>query len=107
MIEKTYDEEEFMVKHIVCYKFANPDEETIAKTKAVFESMIGRVPEVKSLAAGADVLHSPRSFDMVLEVVFDSFEDMANYQKNEYHVSVVKKHVHSVVEKSVSVDYEF
>ena len=80
-----------MVKHIVCYKFANPDEETIAKTKAVFESMIGRVPEVKSLAAGADALHSPRSYDM----------------KNEYHVSVVKKHVHSVVEKSVSVDYEF
>ena len=96
-----------MVKHIVCYKFANPDEETIAKTKAVFESMIGRVPEVKSLAAGADALHSPRSYDMVLEVVFDSFEDMVNYQKNEYHVSVVKIHVHSVVEKSVSVDYEF
>ena len=54
-----------MVKHIVCYKFANPDEETITKTKAVFESMIGRVPEVKSLAAGADALHSPRSYDMI------------------------------------------
>lgn len=96
-----------MVKHIVCYKFVQPDADVLAKTKEVFESMVGRVPEVKSLSAGIDALHSPRSYDMVLEVTFDSFGDMANYQKNEYHVSVVKKHVHSVVESSVSVDYEF
>ena len=43
-----------MVKHIVCYKFAQPDADVLAKTKEVFESMVGRVPEVKSLSAGID-----------------------------------------------------
>lgn len=96
-----------MVKHIVCYKLKEPTEEILTKTKEVFESMRGRVPEAVSISAGIDRLHSARSYDMVLEVIFRSFEDMAAYQQNEYHVSVVKKHVHSVTEKSVSVDYEF
>lgn len=96
-----------MLKHIVCYKFAEPSEELFAKTAEVMNSMVGVVPEVRSLKVGFDRLHSPRSFDMVLEVVLDDFDALATYQQNEYHVSVVKKHMHSVVEKSVSVDYEF
>lgn len=96
-----------MIKHIVCYKLSSPTREILEETKCVFESMRGRVPEVRSLSVGIDAMRSPRSYDMVLEVVFDSFDAMAAYQKNEYHVSVVKKHVHSVTEKSVSVDYEF
>ena len=44
-------------------------------------------------------------FDIVLDVTFESFEAMAAYQNDPYHVSVVKKHVHSVKESSVSVDY--
>ena len=67
--------------------------------------MQGRVPEVKSVTVGIDELHSERSFDIVLDVTFDSFEAMASYQRNDYHVSVVKKHVHSVKESSVSVDF--
>lgn len=96
-----------MVKHIVCYKFAAPSQELFDETARVMKSMVGRVPEVKSLEVGFDKLHTPRSFDMLLEVVLDSFDALDSYQRNEYHVSVVKKHMHSVVEKSVSVDYEF
>ena len=77
-----------MVRHIVCYKLKDPTDEVKQKTKEIFLSMQGRVPEVKSL-----------------DVTFDSFEAMASYQRNDYHVSVVKKHVHSVKESSVSVDF--
>ena len=95
-----------MIKHIVCYKLKDPSPETLAKMKELFLSMRGRVPELKEVTAGIDALKSPRSYDLVLEAKFDSFEDMAAYKKNEYHVSVVQKFVHSVIEKSVSVDYE-
>ena len=85
-----------MVRHIVCYKLKDPTDEVKQKTKEIFLSMQGRVPEVKSVTVGIDELHSERSF---------AFEAMASYQRNDYHVSVVKKHVHSVKESSVSVDY--
>ena len=94
-----------MVRHIVCYKLKDPTDEVKQKTKEIFLSMQGRVPEVKFVAVGIDELHSERSFDIVLDVTFDSFEAMAAYQNDPYHVSVVKKHVHSVKESSVSVDY--
>lgn len=94
-----------MVRHIVCYKLKDPTDEVKQKTKEIFLSMQGRVPEVKSVTVGIDELHSERSFDIVLDVTFDSFEAMASYQRNDYHVSVVKKHVHSVKESSISVDF--
>lgn len=94
-----------MIRHIVCYKLKDPTDEVKQKTKEIFLSMQGRVPELKSVTVGIDELHSERSFDIVLDVTFDSFEAMASYQRNDYHVSVVKKHVHSVKESSVSVDF--
>lgn len=94
-----------MVRHIVCYKLKDPTDEVKQKTKEIFLSMQGRVPEVKSVAVGIDELHRERSFDIVLDVTFESFEAMAAYQNDPYHVSVVKKHVHSVKETAVSVDY--
>ena len=53
-----------MVKHIVCYKLKEPTEEILTKTKEVFESMRGRVPEAVSISAGIDRLHSERSEEM-------------------------------------------
>lgn len=96
-----------MIKHIVCYKLLNPSAEVLAKAEETFLSMKGRIDEIRELAVGIDKLRSPRSYDMVLEVVFDDFEAMKNYQNNPYHVNVVKKYMHSVVDKSVSVDFEF
>lgn len=96
-----------MVKHIVCYKMKEPSEELFKATKEIFLSMKGRVPELRDIAVGVDALHSARSYDMVLETVFDDFAAMESYQRNEYHVNTVKKHMHAIVDKSVSVDYEF
>ena len=67
-----------MIKHIVCYKLKDPSPETLAKMKELFLSMRGRVPELKEVTAGIDALKSPRSYDVVLEAKFDSFEDCRN-----------------------------
>ncbi len=94
-----------MIKHVVCYKFKDDIENVREKSKEVLMSMRGKVPQVVDIEVGIDFLASPRSYDLVLSVTFDSAEAMEEYQKDEYHVSVVKKHMHSVVDKSVAVDY--
>ena len=67
--------------------------------------MKGRVPQVIDVEAGADFLHSDRSFDVCLYVTLESPEALEAYQQDPYHCEVVKTYVASVREKAVAVDY--
>ncbi len=96
-----------MIKHIVFYKLKEYSKDNAQKLCDMFMSMDGKVPKAKNIVASKDALRSERSFDVSLEVSFDSMEDMAEYQVSAYHVEVVKAYVHSVIEKSVCVDYEY
>ena len=93
-----------MIKHIVCFKLK--EGESPEKAKEVLLSMKGNVKTLRDIQVGVDELRSPRSFDVVLEVVLDDFNALDEYQKDDYHCSVVKKHMHSVAEKSISIDFE-
>lgn len=93
-----------MIKHIVMYKLTDPTADNVKALVDTFMSMAGKIPQLKSIIAGSDVLASERSFDVVLECEFDSLEDMAAYKSHEVHVPVVA-YVKSVVAKSHSVDY--
>lgn len=95
-----------MIKHVVCFKLAEPTEDLKKETRDILLSMEGRVPEVKAISVGIDVLHTARSYDVILEVVVENLEALESYQRDEYHCSVVKKHMHAVAEKSVAVDCE-
>ncbi len=96
-----------MIKHIVCFKLKDNSEESCKKAAGVFQSMQGRVPQLRSIQVGIDFLHSPRSYDIILETTFDSKEDLEAYQNDPYHCETVKKYIHSVQETSIAVDYEF
>lgn len=96
-----------MIKHIVCFKLKDNSAESCEKAAEIFKSMEGKVPQLKGIQVGIDFLHSPRSYDIILETVFDDKEALDAYQKDPYHCDVVKKYIHSVQETSVSVDYEF
>lgn len=93
-----------MIKHIVCFKLKQG--ESVDKAVEVLSSMKGNVPLIIDMEVGKDFLGSPRSFDIILQVVLESKDALDLYQADEYHCSVVKKHMHAVVEKSVAVDYE-
>ena len=69
--------------------------------------MEGKVPMLKSIQVGIDFLHSPRSYDIILETTFESKDALNDYQNDPYHCEVVKKYIHSVQETSIAVDYEF
>ena len=38
--------------------------------------------------------------------MLEDMQALEEYQRDPYHVSVVKKHMHSVVEKSIAIDYD-
>ena len=93
-----------MIKHIVCFKLK--EGESVDKAIEVLKSMEGKVPSALKIEVGKDFLHSARSYDIILQVTINSREELDVYQKDEYHCSVVKKHMHEVVESSVAVDYD-
>lgn len=95
-----------MIKHIVCFKLANPSEEACIRAREVLLSMIGNVPTVREIEVGLDILHSPRSYDIHLSVVVDDRDALNEYANDPYHCKVVKTHMHAVTGKSVSVDFE-
>lgn len=95
-----------MIKHIVCFKLAEPTEENCRKAKEVLLSMKGKVPTLRDIEVGIDFLHSPRSYDIHLSVLLDDANALNEYQNDEYHCNVVKKHMHAVTASSVSVDFE-
>ena len=93
-----------MVKHVVCFKLKDGEDKELAKQ--VLLGMENNVPTVRGIEVGVDQLGSARSFDVMLTVLVDDFQALEEYQKDPYHVDVVKKHMHSVTEKSISMDYE-
>lgn len=95
-----------MIKHTVCFKLKDNSEEMLNKTVQVLRSMEGNVPMLKGIEVGKDFLGSARSYDIILTVTLDNAEALDAYQQDNYHCNVVKKHMHSVIEASVAVDYE-
>lgn len=95
-----------MIKHIVCFKLKDNSTEMCKKTSDILMSMKGRVPQLIDIEVGVDFLHSPRSYDIILQVTLENPDELEKYQKDPYHCDVVKKHMHSVMESSVAVDYE-
>ena len=93
-----------MIKHIVCFKLKDPSH--AEKAKEILLSMKGRVPQIIDIEAGTDLLHSERSYDVILQVTLDSMEALEEYQKDPYHCSAVKPFMHAERESSVAVDYE-
>ena len=95
-----------MIKHVVCFKLKNNSLEEKQKAKEVLLSMDGKVDLLRGISVGIDFLCSERSYDVILETLFDSKEDLDKYQKDPYHESVVKTYMHSVREASIAIDYE-
>lgn len=96
-----------MIKHIVCFKLKDNSKENVLKTAEILKSMDGKVDLIRDIEVGVDFLHSERSYDIILQVVLDDEKALDDYQNDEYHCSVVKKHMHAVRESSIAVDYKF
>ena len=92
-----------MFTHIVFFKFNKKEQASEARN--ILLSMEGKIPQLKGLEVGVDVLHSQRSYDLALITKFDSLEDMNAYAVSEYHVNSVLKYLKPMIEISKTVDY--
>lgn len=94
-----------MLVHIVLFKIKDNNQENIQKVKELLSDMDGKIPFLRQLEVGTDVLHSERSYDVALYTRFDSMEDMQKYQVHPVHKKV-QEFIATVREAAVSLDYE-
>lgn len=94
-----------MITHIVFFKLRDRSPRSVEKARDVLLGLKGRIPQLRHLEVGTDVLHSERSYDIALVTKFNSLEELETYQKHPVHVEVAK-YMTSVRESAVAVDYE-
>jgi Stress responsive A/B Barrel Domain len=95
-----------MITHIVLFKLNDPCPETVAATRDLLLSMDGKVPQLRHLEVGVDLVRSPRSYDIALVTRFDSLDELNAYQVDPYHAGTVIPYIRSVSSASVAADYE-
>ena len=94
-----------MITHVVLFKLKDASPANVERTVEVLLSMKGKIPGLKSLEVGADLVRSERSYDLALLSRFGSLQELDAYQKHPVHQEVLK-FIASVKESSFSVDYE-
>ena len=93
-----------MIRHIVMFKIKDEFKDEIPQLVRNFYGMKGKIEGMVNLEAGADFLHSERSFDLALITEFDSREAFDAYQNHPVHLPV-KKRMGEVRVSSVACDY--
>ena len=96
-----------MVKHVVFFKLKEPTPSNCQKTKEILLTMPEQMKMIKHIQVGLDYQHSPRSYDICLEVVLENKQDLVNYQTHPYHAVSITEYIAEVKESSIAVDYEF
>lgn len=94
-----------MITHVVMFRLINPASENIAKTKEVLMNMKGKIPQLREIEVGVDLLRSSRSYDLVLITKFSSMDDLKIYQEHPVHQNVLA-YMNAVRESSISVDFQ-
>lgn len=92
-----------MVKHIVCHQYT--DKAQAAVIAPMLRGLVGQVPGLLSMEAGADFMGSARSYDLALVATLESREALAIYANHPAHVKV-KEYIHQYLQNGISVDFE-
>lgn len=91
--------------HVVLMQFQEPSPAVLARASELLRGLRGKIPELRCIEVGLDVLHSGRSYDLALITRFDSLADMQAYQAHPEHTAVLD-YLRSVLAASVAVDFE-
>jgi len=95
-----------MIKHLVMYRLKENTPENRKNLVEKFYTMKGKIDLLVDLNAGDDIVGSARAYDVALECVFKSKEDLDAYAVHPLHLPV-KEYVHSVIAEAHSVDFVF
>ena len=98
-----------MVKHIVIWKLkasaeGASKEQNAAKIKTTIEALKTKIPQIKHIEVGVNIVPSDAAYDVALYSEFASVQDLDIYQKHPEHVAAAG-FVKKVVDGRVVVDY--
>ncbi|NPV27549.1 MAG: Dabb family protein [Firmicutes bacterium] len=94
-----------MIVHIVLLKLIDPSPENATLARDLLLNMKGKIPSLRYLETGINIVPTQRSYDLALVTKFDSLEDLKAYQTHPVHVEVLK-YLTTVTESIVTADYE-
>lgn len=94
-----------MITHIVFFKLPGNSAESVEQTRSILAAMEGKIPQLKYLEVGTDIIRSERSYDIALLSKFDTLEDLQAYQVHPVHQKVIE-HIKSIQAATVAVDYK-
>lgn len=77
------------INHLVLLKLKEANEANIAAALAQLRSLDGQIPSLRSLRVGADLIRSPRSYDIGLIATFDDLAGLQAYQEHPVHLPVL------------------
>jgi hypothetical protein len=95
-----------MIVHIVLFKLKEPTTENVTLVRDTLLSMDGKIPMLRQLEVGVDIIRSERSYDVALYTRFDSMEDLQAYQVYPYHANEVVPIMKANCAAIVAADYE-
>ena len=95
-----------MIAHIVLFKLKEPTAANCTAVKEMLLSMNGKLPMLRHLEVGIDVIRSERSHDVALYTKFDSLDDLQAYQVHPYHAATVVPFMKTNCSAIVAADYE-
>jgi|SRR3990172_526234 hypothetical protein len=98
-----------MIKHIVLWKLkASAEgagkEQNARKMKAELEALKGKIPQIRHIEVGINMVPSDAAYDVALYSEFATESDLDAYQKHPEHLKVAD-FVGKVRESRVVVDY--
>ncbi len=98
-----------MLKHIVLFKLklhaeGASKEENARKLKIELEELKNKIPQIKQLEVGINVIPSETAFDLAIYSEFENEADLNSYLKHPEHVKVAE-FLTKVRESRVAVDY--
>ncbi len=99
-----------MIKHIVLWKLKNSAEgagkdENAKKMKTALEALKAKIPQVRRIEAGINMIPSDAAYDVALYSEFASEKDLDAYQKHPEHLKVAD-FIGKIRESRVVVDYK-
>jgi len=94
-----------VITHIVLFKLLHPSPERVEEGRKLLAGMAGKIPQLRHLEVGVNMVHTDRSYDLAMLARFDSLEDLQAYQNHPVHVDVVCS-LQSLRQAAIAVDYE-
>ncbi|MFQ5428094.1 MAG: Dabb family protein [Thermodesulfobacteriota bacterium] len=94
-----------MIIHIVLFKFKERTEAHINESLENLRGLMGKVPSLKALTVGEDVVQGERSYDVGIIAGFEDLAGLESYRSHPEHV-IVANRLKEISESIVALDFE-